>query len=123
MTTPKQSGAAAALAALRLNQPLLEGNADATVAENDAAFDAALAALLAAAGPMPEQAEGAYRALAEILCFNAQGIGDADLDHWQPEVLLTPEEVAARRAEFRALEAAGWPLPPRTNVLPFHRPS
>lgn len=121
MTLRKQQGAAAAIAALQAHRARLEsGGPEETAAEHFAAGDSALDALLAAAGPMPARAEGAYRALAELLIFNAQKGGEADLAAWRPEATMTAHEREAHRAGVVAAEAAGWGLAkPGGKVLPF----
>lgn len=120
MTTRIQQGAAAVIAAFRAHQPRLNARGPETVAERYAAADAALAALLEAAGKMPPQAEGAFRALAELLIFERQGEGEANLDVWRPEAAMTHREKEFQRAALYAFEAAGWQhADPPGNVLPF----
>lgn len=73
-----------------------------------------VAALIAAAGPMPDRATGAMQALAEIVVGEIQDACEYDLKIWRPSSMKTPGTIQADRQAFYDLKAAwqhGEPIP------------
>lgn len=94
----RRDGARKALAALRQVPEMLLQENDST-AEWFARRDAAIAAILAAAGPLPPRAEGALRLLAEFHVTNEQDVS-RDPDECEPEATMTAERLQQTRDEF-----------------------
>jgi hypothetical protein len=67
--------------------------------------EAAITALLAAAGPMPPKAIGAFRALAEFIVGGEQDGGSYNLESWVPEAAMSQAERAEYRDRIFAIDA------------------
>jgi hypothetical protein len=114
------AGAADCFAIVQRLDQLLAGDETQTAAEYFAQQDAALAAFVEVAGPMPARAEGALRALAEILITTTQQGGGLEYGAFRPEAAMTPGEVAAKRQEYFDAEVMELRRE-ASNVVPFRR--
>ena len=120
MMTAKQSGACAIMDVATTLELRLAGDHTQSCTEYFAAYDAAVAAMMAAAGPLPERAAGALQAAIEIIVGGIQNCGDLDLEVFRPEATMTAEEAGARRQVIYGMEAEErCQKVTASNVLPF----
>lgn len=120
-STERRAGAIAIMDVCRTLEKRLEGDHTQTCAEYFAAYDEAVAAMMAAAGPLPERAAGALQALVEILVGQVQNEGDYDFEVFKPEAAQTPEQALARRQVLYAMEAGGLHKSEPSNVVQLAR--
>jgi len=102
-TSDFQRGALSMLEVAKLIPQIVVGNSEQTTSEYFAKQDAAIAALLSVAGPMPENAAGAMATLAAYLvrCEQDGGIPSA-ANGWLPPSAMTSTELDEYRVRFAA---------------------
>lgn len=100
-TSDYQRGALTMLEVAKLIPQIVVGNSEQTTAEYFAKQDAAIAALISAAGPMPEKAAGAMAALAAYVVFAEQEGGLPSIANgWTPPAAMTNKELEEHRVRF-----------------------
>lgn len=97
MSRESLEGAAAIMVVAGQLREMLDGDSEQRCDEYFARKDAAIAAMLAAAGPLPDRAAGALQAVIEILVGQIQNDCEYDLKEFEPEAGMTED----RRREFR----------------------
>jgi hypothetical protein len=115
------AGARACFEIVQRLEEMLAGDGTQTTDEYFAKHDAAMAAILAAAGPMSPKAEGALRVLAEIIVGETETASTFCLDKWRPEAVMVPEERDAERSGLFEACAADSMRAEVSNVVPFRR--
>lgn len=97
-----QRGALNMTEVIKLIPQIVAGGPEQTTPEYFAKHDAAIAAILSVAGPMPAKVEGAMAALAGLLVYTVQN-GFPDLENgWLPPSALTSAELEDERVRFAA---------------------
>lgn len=98
-----QRGALTMLEVAKLIPQIVVGNSEQTTPEYFAKQDAAIAALLSAAGPMPEKAAGAMATLAAYLVLCEQDGGLPSVTNgWLSPAAMTSTELDEYRVRFTA---------------------
>lgn len=104
--TLENAGATAITDALRKIPQAVASDSAQAGEEYFARREAAIASLLAAAGPMPTKAAGAFRVLAEFIVGGEQDGCTYDLERWVPEAAMSQVERAEYRDRIFAVDAA-----------------
>ena len=120
-STERRAGATAIMAVAATLEQRLKGDHTQPCSEYFAAYDDAVAAMMAAAGPLPDRAAGALQAVIEIIVGGIQNCGDYDLTVFKPEATMTADEASARRQVLYEMEAQGLHKSEPSNVVQMRR--
>lgn len=102
-TTDFQRGAIALINAAKMVPQIVACDSEQTTPEYFSKQDAAISALVSAAGPMPPKAAGAMAALASLLVYVEQDGGLPYLDkEWRPPAAMSSADLEEYRDRFAA---------------------